>query len=144
MPRQLSTPAPFRFVILRSIQPLHPLPNLALHRPDPAAPFSLLRINVRPNDIRHPFHPPLRPYILIPPYRLHGAPASASLHLLRVRRMAGTRGEQVADFGHPDIGREGGEVGRVDAGVGGRVVVFVGGERGPHAAVDAEAGAGEV
>lgn len=141
MRRQFLLPAPLPFPCLLLIHDPHPPPHLTLHGPNPTRPLPL---NILPNDPRRPLHPPLRPCLLDPERSFTGAPTPRSLDLLLLLRLPCTAREQLRDFLHAHVGREGRHLRLIDAGVLRGGVVFIFGQLAPHAAVDAVAEAGEV
>lgn len=141
MRRQFLFPAPLPLLRLLLIHDPHSPPHLALHSPNPTRPLPL---NILPHHPRRPLHPPLRPGLLDPERSFTGAPTPRSLDLLLLLRLPCTAREQLGNFLHSHVGREGRHLRLVDAGVFGSGAVFVFWQLAPHAAVDAVAEAGEV
>lgn len=137
MARQLLLPAPLALLAL--FNHLHPLANLALHRPHATARLTLT-LNILRNDKRLPLDAPLHLDLLDPPDSLHHTPTTAALRLVLALGMPRARAKQLRHLLHAHVGGKGGHLTLKNTRVRGRSVVLVLGQLGPHTAEDAEAG----
>lgn len=101
MRQHLSRPRPFTLLIL--INNPHPLPNLALHRPNTTALLPFAFNIILANHVRLPLHPPLRLRLLHPPHSFHWTPTTSPHLLLLALRMSLAAFKQLLYLLHPHV-----------------------------------------